>query len=547
MKFVKGLEQNLIFLILEVIKQVENTQEVLEKPYNEKLIEKIQTRDDYIDNMKSLIENKSNKYFLKLEKKDKEIVDYIRAIVNISSNLEHLADHAVNIVSQTKYLTDQKFIKRYNYKQFFKLITDSISLIEPALNKKNVEQALKICRAEFTLDELYKENIQKIIEELRSGENTENLITTLFIFQYLERIGDSILNIGESIISVVIGEKIKIHQYQELEKSLSESRIINKPADIVFESVAETKSGCLVRRVYESNNKEDSQWVIFKEGNLKKIESEKEKIELWEKIDPGTSPKIFGFNKERKNGSLVLEYLQGKNFKEIIINERFNYLKNAFSYLTEKLDNVWTKTKTDYPVEGKYLDQLYSRIKDVYKVHPQFKTEKSLIGDIEIPAFEDMILQANEIDKKLKSPFSVLIHGDLNNDNIIYNENKNQIHFIDVHRSAYKDYVQDISVFIVSNFRMPIFAKNIRKKINWIILEIHKFAGNFAKENNDNTYELRLSLGLIRSFITSTRFELHEEFANLMHMKGIYILEKLLSYSEENWQDFRLSEDVLLF
>ena len=45
----EGIADNLRFMLLEVTKQVENTKKVLDTP-DPKLVESIESRDDYIDN-----------------------------------------------------------------------------------------------------------------------------------------------------------------------------------------------------------------------------------------------------------------------------------------------------------------------------------------------------------------------------------------------------------------------------------------------------------------------------------------------------------------
>ena len=107
--------------------------------------------------------------------------------------------------------------------------------------------------------------------------------------------------------------------------------------------------------------------------------------------------------------------------------------------------------------------------------------------------------------------------------------------------------MQDVSVFLVSNFRLPFFEKDIRSKINHVILSFYKAILEFAKSNNDSTFKARLTAGLIRSYITSTRFELNEDFAKLMYLKAIYLLENILNYKQENWEDFNLREEILIY
>ena len=105
----------------------------------------------------------------------------------------------------------------------------------------------------------------------------------------------------------------------------------------------------------------------------------------------------------------------------------------------------------------------------------------------------------NLIGKALTSPFSVFVHGDLNVNNIIYDPEGDNLHFIDLHRSIQTDYVQDVSVFLASVFRLPVFEKKIRARLNFAIMDFFEFSKNFAAIHRDETFEARLALGLARA------------------------------------------------
>jgi len=161
--------------------------------------------------------------------------------------------------------------------------------------------------------------------------------------------------------------------------------------------------------------------------------------------------------------------------------------------------------------------------------------------------FAELLERAGPIDRALSAPFSVFIHGDFNLDNIIYNPEGNALHFVDVHRSCEMDYVQDVSVFLVSSFRLPVFVPRIRKSLEAVSLAFLGFVRDFAREQDDGTFEARLALGLIRSFTTSTRFELNRDFAQTMHQRAILLLTKLVAHDGRPWDSFRVPDGVLVY
>ena len=146
-------------------------------------------------------------------------------------------------------------------------------------------------------------------------------------------------------------------------------------------------------------------------------------------------------------------------------------------------------------------------------VHPGFDSSEKQIGDIITFGTKQILTKASEIEEHLSCPFSVFIHGDFNLDNIIYNHIKKKIHFIDLNRSCFSDFVQDISVFIISIFRFPVFRDKIRGNMNDFTMKFYDFSKRFSIKMNDTTFDTRLTFGLIRSLITSTRFQLNKEFA----------------------------------
>jgi phosphate uptake regulator/aminoglycoside phosphotransferase (APT) family kinase protein len=544
----KSLEENFKFIVIEVTKQVEDTLRVLDNPGDRGLIHKIHVRDDYIDRLKSFIENKRNAYILSNDGIDKTTMDYTQAISVITRNLEHLADHAVNIADQTQFLEDGSFIKRYDYRDLIKEVLQALKGVRRGLQKRDVTLALTMCRLEPRFDKVYGGVFDRITEELRSGEQVRDLLTVLLIFQYFERMGDSILNIGEAIISAVTGERIKIQQYEALGRNLPESNGAEELDGIRIEQPAETRSGAHVSKVKPGQSVQLPRWVIFKEGKTDKIAREKESIDLWESLFPGLPPRIYGFERNGANSSLLLEYLGGRTLKQVVFSRSRTEVAQAMSALTAQVETIWDSTCRDTEAEQAYVAQMYARIGDVYKVHPSYRTPAKSLGDIEIPPFEEILSRAAEIDRQLKAPFSVLIHGDFNIDNIMFDQRNKRIHFIDVYRSAYADYVQDVSVFLLSNIRLPVVNGRVRRNIHGVIRDFYDFGADYAARTDDRTFQARLALGMARSYLTSTRFALDHDAAKGMYLRAVYLLERLLEHGdgERNWENFTLAGEILL-
>ncbi|MFH0823920.1 MAG: PhoU domain-containing protein [Pseudomonadota bacterium] len=543
-KNIKIIRENFRFIIVEVTKQVEDTLELLENP-SQALLEKIYGRDDYIDGLKGLIEDKCFSQIFAPGELSKKSTDLIRAIAIIATNLERIADFAVNVAGQSKYFTQRDFIARYDYGVFFTEVLTALGAVSGAIRYGDSAAALRICRCEATLDELYKVNLDRILEELKTGKEVGNVLTVLFILRYLERMGDSLLNIGEAILYALLGEKLKIRQLEALREALGSSGHEIAIGEMEFESIWGHRSGCRIGIVRNAGSAESGTKFIFKQGKLKKLQQEKERLESWEDAMPGLVPKVVGFHTDGPNASLLLEHLSGCTFQELLGSLDWDIVENALFLVKENVLSLWRSSKVPETFRSDCVEQIRQRMMDVYHIHPCLRTGSVRIGEMEVPSFEELIADTEESEALLSAPFRVLIHGDFNVDNILYDHAKQRVHFIDVHRSELADYVQDVSVFAVSNLRLPVFDQRRRRLLNAVIADFLEFAKNFAQDNGDELFEARLAFGLARSLFTSTRFEFNGEFAKSMHLRAVYILERLRDHGTKPWSEFRTTYDFL--
>ncbi len=540
---IKTIERTFKSMVLEVIKQVEDTSTVISNP-KVSVINKINGRDDYIDNLKCSIEDKCFNYKLNIAP-EKTLLNYLRTVNIIATNLEHISDYSENIVSQRQFITDEDVIKHYDFKKFFTETLSGLNSTIKAVNNRDLNLALKICKSEFQLDNLFHKNLMKITDDLGTGCNTKALVTLLFIFSYLERMGDSLLNIGEAIIFYVLGEKLKIHNFEALEGSMVSFNGDEKMKDLNLKTIWDTRSGCRTTKVNKHSNQDKG--AIFKEGKIKKIEKELENIRHWEKLKPGLAPNVINYQKGSVNGAMLVEYLNGYTFQQILLGHDYTFLKDALSEIQNTLLEIWDKTKEETELKSCFVEQFRSRFADTIRAHPVYDTQEKIIGKIKVGSFDSLIGKVGDIENELTAPFSVYTHGDFNIDNILYDNANKKLYFLDLYRSARQDYLQDVSVFLVSNFRQPVFIPKVRKKINYVISDFFEFSKRFANKNGDKTFEARIAIGLARSLMTSTRFEFDEQFSSEMQCRSVYLLEKLISHNGRPWEEFSIPIDVILY
>jgi aminoglycoside phosphotransferase (APT) family kinase protein len=302
---------------------------------------------------------------------------------------------------------------------------------------------------------------------------------------------------------------------------------LNTDDGIQIEPIAATRSGSAISGISAADNDEDYV-AIFKDGEKSKVKEERKGVKSWHQIYPGLAPKILSYDKRGQSAALLIEHLPGLTFEQILLNEEPELVQEALDQLVRTLKSVWRETRTDKPVCARFMQQLEKRLPDVYRIHPEFQQSDSTICGVDIRSFDALVAQAREYERDLQAPFSVYIHGDFNVDNIIYDPMEQRINFIDLHRSRYMDYVQDISVFMVSNYRLQILDAPRRHRIMKLAGDFYRMARRYARKVEDETFELRLALGLARSFATSTRFILDKSLARDMFLRARYLIEQVL-------------------
>ena len=544
MRILEGIEENFRFMVLEVSKQVSSALLVVERPDLER-IKRIESRDDYIDNLKSVIENACWGRIHGSTDRNKRTLDLVRAANIININLERIADYAVNIVSQMQYLTDPAFIHRYDYRAPFVDVDKALGLVFPALTRQDVRLALRICRAEFALDDHFKTAFDAILADLRRGESPENAISSFNIFRYLERMGDALLNIGEAVIFAALGEKLKIHQYQALKGTLELDDETPIPAGD-FHSIWGTRSGCRIGRVQEDQGPR-SKGVLFKEGNAAKLAKEKENIERWERLSPGLAPSIQAFQTDGDSASMLLEYLGGCNVQQLVLTADRDIVENACFLITQTVGGLWEQTLVRREVPLDALAQLRSRLDDVFGLHPGLGFDRLFIGQAKVPALDELLCAAEAAEKTLSAPFAVLLHGDFNLNNLVYDHTAQRIHYIDLHRSREGDYAQDTAVFLASNFRLPFFDLKARSQFELVMRRFLEFARSFAAEQGDTAFEARLTFAVARALATSARFEMNRSFARELFQRGVYLLERAVAHGGRPWPVLTFPDAVLVY
>jgi phosphate uptake regulator/aminoglycoside phosphotransferase (APT) family kinase protein len=527
MRIPRSIHDNLRFLTAEVSSQVANLQSYFETG-SATIAHRILDRSGYAYNLKTRIHNSC---FGRIAQSKRSNADQLslRVLESIATDLDRITELCRDCVHQMGYLRDRRTLRPGAYLPLLKRVGKGIDLIESAARHDDSRMALKIGRVEQKLDLAYRGLQKRYTKELKGKKRTEDLVSALFVAHYVEQMGDTLLNISEAIISANPGQPVDMGRYHSLKASVEQLSSAEKLSDLVVEPIAETRSGSAISGISSAAREEDGYVAIFKDGQKRKVKEERQGVESWHEIYPGLAPKILSYHKRGQSAAMLIEHLAGLTFEQIVLNEPPPLIEETLEQLGRTLRSVWKATRRKKPVAACYMEQTAKRLGDVYAIHPEFQQGDSRICGLAVPAFDTLLQRARRFEERIKTPFSVYIHGDFNVDNIIYDPLEKKINFIDLHRSRYLDYVQDVSVFMVSNYRLQILDAPLRRRILQVAQEFCDFARRFARKAGDDTFELRLALGLARSFATSTRFILDKSLAQAMFLRARYLIELVLA------------------
>ena len=533
----QSIQDNLRFLIVEVSNQVISLQTFFASP-SESAAQQILARSGYAFNLKTRIHDSCYSHISGQDEKDAESLIF-RAIESIATNLEQITELCRECVQQVDQLHNQQRLQDDNYKQLLDRVIQGIDLINRAIAGNNTPIALKIGKIEYKLEQDCKKLLKKYTAELKQRKNTEDLITSLFIAQSVEQMGDALLNISEAVISANLGQPLNTDRYRSLQASIEHLNQDDNP-DLNIETIAETRSGSTISAISTAEGDNQDYVAIFKDGKKRKLKEERQSVESWHEIFPGLAPKILAYHKQGQSAALLIEHLAGQTFEQILLRESPQLLQEALQQLYVTLESIWAETHSKKQVPAQYMSQLSKRLDDVYAIHPEFRNQRSNVCGYQFKSFDTLVKQAHQHEMKFKPPFSVYIHGDFNADNIIYDPEGKKINFVDLHRSRYMDYIQDVSVFMVSNYRLQILDVPLRKRILEMTRDFYDFAAAYAEKTGDKNFDLRLALGLARSFATSTRFILDKSLAKAMFLRSCYLIEQVLATPIKQASSYRI-------
>ncbi|MDC2863398.1 MULTISPECIES: phosphate signaling complex protein PhoU [unclassified Bacillus (in: firmicutes)] len=163
------------------------------------------------------LEEEINDFALMLITKQQPVASDLRRIfvsIKTATDLERIADHAVNIAKSTIRLGEKELpVSLQSLENMFKIALDMLQNVIQAYGEENLTYAKKIAEMDDEVDELYGKSIREFISSIPNKPESIGQITQLsFIARYIERVADHGTNIAENVFYLVKGKHYLLNE-----------------------------------------------------------------------------------------------------------------------------------------------------------------------------------------------------------------------------------------------------------------------------------------------------------------------------------------------
>lgn len=172
--------------------------------------------DDLVDNLKRKIEE-SCLTMLALQQPMAVDLRIIGNAMKIVTDLERIADHAVDIARITIKLQGEPLIKPLvDIPKMAKLTQEMVRVCLNAYIDRDEKSARSLAIVENEVDKLYRMVFEDLMDLMAKDPSIlYQGVNLLLVALYLERVGDHVINIGEWIIFMITGKKVRLNYYDE--------------------------------------------------------------------------------------------------------------------------------------------------------------------------------------------------------------------------------------------------------------------------------------------------------------------------------------------
>jgi phosphate uptake regulator len=475
-------------------------------------------RDDVVDTVRSSLEETC----FQTVRKHAPIVQERRArgALRVIYNLERIGDAASHIAKHCLMLASEGDDRvPLPLEDMASIALCSVDESVRSFVESDLQLAERACQREPELDVLYIQRIENVADLIDGGKiQGRTALHVLATLKYLEKVCDFSLNIGETTVYALTGARLSYPQFKEFRSLLPGET----PSGAVHRHFWDGISGATVVEVGGPNGEH----MVFKEGSSQKIRDEFHKTIEWEAIAPDHTARVIGIAHAKGRSGILREFAEGTLLLDVLLSDSHPEVKETvMRQVTDVLSDIWTTTITPRHPPIDYVGQIRARLRDAFRRHPHLeRIAKEELQDL--GGLYDLLTLLAAREAWLSPPFSIWIHGDLTAGNIVIDASTKSVVFIDVHRSRYGDYLQDVAVLATSavrKFPRGKVAKGIRRG-NELLFDV---AEEFARANGDRYVNERLRLARARALITSARLESDPDRAQALFVDGLEMLRKV--------------------
>jgi phosphate transport system protein len=176
--------------------------------HDDKLAKDVIDSDDKIDESLQHIEDLCLR-LIALQQPMASDLRIIGTALKISTDLERIADHAVDIAKITIRLSGEELVKPLeDIPQMVNLAKEMLCESLLSYTERNVHRAAALVEKEEQVDTLYGGIMSEIVGLMGSETGKNRQLTQLMmVAHHLERVADHITNIGEGVIYMVTGTR----------------------------------------------------------------------------------------------------------------------------------------------------------------------------------------------------------------------------------------------------------------------------------------------------------------------------------------------------
>lgn len=208
----RQLHNDLLRMGSIVEKQIHQAIKALEK-HDVELAREVVKNDDIVDTLMKEIEDKCIK-LIAMQQPIATDLRFIFTCINIVTDLERMADHAVDIAKVAVRLKEQRYIKELiDIPKMAEIVVGMIRDGLDAYVERNLDKAYEVAKRDDIIDGIYANIFSEMFDIMRSDSKKIKQATQfLFVCKYLERIADHMTNVCEWTIYIVTGEQTDLNE-----------------------------------------------------------------------------------------------------------------------------------------------------------------------------------------------------------------------------------------------------------------------------------------------------------------------------------------------